>query len=60
MISNEHKDTLEELKNIRARRKARPKTYMEKQYERAEAKANAIKNHNEKLLKHLEKKHNGN
>ena len=29
-------------------------------HERAEAKANAIKNHNEKLLKHLEKKHNGN
>ena len=57
MISNEHKDTLEELKKIRARRKARPMTYMEKQYARAEAKANAIKNHNEKLLKHLKEKH---
>jgi hypothetical protein len=30
---------------------------MEKQYARAEAKANAIKNHNEKLLKHLKEKH---
>lgn len=58
MISNEHKDTLEELKKIRARKKARPKTYMEKQYERAEAKANAIKNHNEKILKQMKEKHN--
>ena len=48
MINNEHKDTLEELKKIRARRKARPMTYMEKQYARAEEKANKIKNHNEK------------
>jgi hypothetical protein len=58
MINNEHKDTLEELKKIRARRKARPMTYMEKQYARAEEKANKIKNHNEKLLKHLKEKHN--
>ena len=58
MIVNNNKDTIEELKKIRARRKARPKTYMEKQYERAEEKANKIKNHNEKLLKHLKEKHN--
>jgi len=60
MILNNNRDTIEELKKIRARKKARPKTYMEKQYERAEAKANAIKNHNEKILKQMKEKHNGN
>ena len=53
MINNEHKDALEQLKKRRAAKLKRPMTYMEKQYARANAKANAIKNHNERMLKQL-------
>ena len=53
MINNEHKDALEQLKKRRAAKLKRPMTYMENQYARANAKANAIKNHNEKLIKQL-------
>jgi len=42
-----------ELKKRKARRDKMPKTYTQLQYERAEAKQNKIKNHNEKLLKNL-------
>ena len=41
MIVNNNRDTIADLKKIRA-----------------EEKANKIKNHNEKLLKHLKEKHN--
>lgn len=58
MIINNNRDAMADLKKIRARRKARPMTYMEKQYARAEEKANKIKNHNEKLLKQMKEKHN--
>lgn len=53
MIINEHKSIEENIAKQKKKRASIPKTYMQKQYERAEAKANAIKNHNEKLLKHL-------
>jgi tRNA A37 threonylcarbamoyladenosine synthetase subunit TsaC/SUA5/YrdC len=56
MIINNNRDAIADLKKIRARRKARPMTYMEKQYARAEEKANKIKNHNEKLLKQMKEK----
>tara|TARA_R110002012_G_scaffold254757_1_gene433852 strand:- start:236 stop:412 length:177 start_codon:yes stop_codon:yes gene_type:complete len=53
LIINEHKSIAENIAKQKKKRASIPKTYMQKQYERAEAKANAIKNHNEKLLKHL-------
>ena len=56
MIINEHKDALQELKKRKARRAKVPKTYMQLQYARAEAEANKIKNHNERMLKQLKEK----
>jgi hypothetical protein len=56
MIINQSKDTLTELKKRKARRDALPKTYMQKQYARAEAKQNNIKKHNEFMLKQLKEK----
>ena len=53
MIVNENTDVIAELKKRKARRDKIPKTYTQLQYERAEAKQNKIKNHNEKLLKNL-------
>ena len=53
MILNENTDVIAELKKRKARRDKMPKTYTQLQYERAEAKQNKIKNHNEKLLKNL-------
>ena len=53
MILNENTDVIAELKKRKARRAKIPKTYTQLQYERAEAKQNKIKNHNEKLLKNL-------
>ena len=53
MIINENKDAVKELKKRREEREKRPMTYMEKQYARANAKANKIKNHNEQMLKQL-------
>ena len=56
MIINEHKDALQELKKRKAKRAKVPKTYMQNQYARAEAKQNHIKNHNELMLKQLKDK----
>ena len=53
MIFNESKDPIAELKKRRARRAKVPQTYMQKQYARANAKSNKIKNHNELMLKKL-------
>jgi hypothetical protein len=53
LILNENTDVIAELKKRKARRDKMPKTYTQLQYERAEAKQNKIKNHNEKLLKNL-------
>jgi len=53
LILNENTDVIAELKKRKARRAKIPKTYTHLQYERAEAKQNKIKNHNEKLLKNL-------
>ena len=53
MIINENKDAVKELKKRREERAKRPMTYMEKQYARANAKSNKIKNHNELMLKKL-------
>jgi len=56
MIINEHKDALQELKKRKAKRAKVPKTYMQKQYARANAEQNKIKNHNELMLKQLKEK----
>ena len=53
MIINENKDAVKELKKRREARAKVPMTYMQKQYARANAKANKIKNHNEQMLKQL-------
>ena len=53
MIINENKDAVKELKNRREARAKVPMTYMQKQYARANAKSNKIKNHNEQMLKQL-------
>ena len=60
MIVNNNRDAIADLKKIKARRKAIPKTYMQKQYAKAEAEQNKIKNHNEKILKQMKEKNNGN
>jgi len=59
LIINENKDAVKELKKRREERSKRPMTYMEKQYARANAKANKIKNHNEQMLKKLKENNNG-
>tara|TARA_R110000824_G_scaffold357295_1_gene544721 strand:+ start:311 stop:490 length:180 start_codon:yes stop_codon:yes gene_type:complete len=59
LIINENKDAVKELKKRREERAKRPMTYMEKQYARANAKANKIKNHNELMLKQLKENNNG-
>ena len=57
MIINENKDAVKELKKRREARAKVPMTYMQKQYARANAKSNKIKNHNERMLKqHKENK----
>jgi len=56
MIINENKDALQELKKRKAKRAKVPMTYMQKQYARADAKANEIKNHNERQLQQLKDK----
>tara|TARA_R110000744_G_scaffold57199_1_gene120314 strand:- start:1024 stop:1197 length:174 start_codon:yes stop_codon:yes gene_type:complete len=53
MIINENKDAVKELKKRREARAKVPMTYMQKQYARANAKSNKIKNHNEQMLKQL-------
>tara|TARA_R110000796_G_scaffold45977_1_gene111192 strand:- start:354 stop:527 length:174 start_codon:yes stop_codon:yes gene_type:complete len=53
MIINENKDAVKELKKRREARAKVPMTYMQKQYARANAKSNKIKNHNERMLKQL-------
>ena len=53
MIVNPNKSILENIAKQKAKRASIPKTYMQKQYERAEAQQNKVKNHNEKLLKNL-------
>ncbi len=53
MIINENKDAVKELKKRREARAKVPMTYMQKQYARANAKSNKIKNHNEQMLKKL-------
>ena len=45
-----------ELKKRKARRAKIPKTYTHLQYERAEAKQNKIKNHNERQLQLMKEK----
>ena len=56
MIINKHRDALSELKRIKSRRAKIPKTYTQIQYERAEAKQNKIKNHNERQLQLMKEK----
>ena len=56
MIINPNKNPLEEQKRIKALKAKRPLTYMEAQYARAEAEANKIKNHNERMLKQMKEK----
>ena len=51
MIINPNKNQEAQSKIERARRQAVKKTYMQKQYERAEQEADKIKNHNEKILR---------
>ena len=53
MIVNPNKNILENIAKQKAKRASIPKTYMQKQYERADDEASKIKNHNEKLLKNL-------
>ena len=53
MIVNPNKSILENIAKQKAKRASIPKTYMQKQYERAEVQKNKVKNHNEKLLKNL-------
>lgn len=53
MIINENKSIIENIAKQKAKRQAIPKTYMQLQYERADAEANKIKNHNERMLKKL-------
>ena len=53
MIVNPNKSILENIAKQKAKRASIPKTYMQKQYERADAEASKIKNHNEQLLKNL-------
>lgn len=57
MILNENTDVIAELKKRKARRAKMPKTYTQLQYERAEAKQNKIKNHNERQLQLMKEKH---
>ena len=53
MIINENKSIIENIAKQKAKRQAIPKTYMQLQYERANAEANKIKNHNERMLKKM-------
>ena len=57
MIINENTDVLTELKKRKARRAKIPKTYTQIQYERAEARQNKIKNHNERQLQLMKEKY---
>jgi hypothetical protein len=50
---NPNKSILKNIAKQKAKRASIPKTYMQKQYERADAEASKIKNHNEQLLKNL-------